>query len=336
MTKDIEAQIGALGSINPTIYTMANKQYGVSATPQGFHDITSGDNSFNGVTGFTAGTGYDQATGWGSVDFQTFATAFEGPAPTSSATATPTPTATMTVRATGTPTTTATPTTTPTFTPTPVVTTTLTGSPAQISFGNVDASSSSKPRHALFINRGTNAASLDKVTVPTGFVLTADGCSNQTVPPKRNCAVMVEFSPLTTTTSSGPMSVPYNGAAPATIALSGNGTAVVVKGPPRFVFLVVAAGATGATRSVLITNESRTATVTMGTMPIITGPFKLASDTCSSQTIGPHGRCAIGLQFAPPVDSTSKSTLTGTLSLSFTYGSNPGTVPNVPLLGRVK
>jgi hypothetical protein len=33
-----------------------------------YHDTTSGDNSVPGVTGFTAGAGYDQATGWGSVD----------------------------------------------------------------------------------------------------------------------------------------------------------------------------------------------------------------------------------------------------------------------------
>ncbi|HLI81889.1 MAG TPA: S53 family peptidase [Candidatus Binataceae bacterium] len=338
IAKDIESQVGPLGSINTNLYKLANQQYGVSATPNGFHDITSGDNSFNGVTGFSAGTAYDQATGWGSVDVQTFAAAFAGtlPTPTATATATASATATMTIAATGTPTATATMTATATFTPTPVLTTTLAGSPAQISFGNVDASSSSKPRRAMFINKGTNAASLGVVTVPTGFALTADACSNQTVLARKNCAVMVEFSPLTPTPSSGPMSVSYNGAAPASINLSGNGTAVSVKGPARFAFPVVAAGATSVTKSVLITNESRTATVTMGAMPTIVGDFNLASDTCSNQSIGPRGRCAIGLQFAPPIGSTSKSTLMGTLSLSFTYGSNPGTVPSIALSGRVR
>jgi hypothetical protein len=33
-----------------------------------FHDVTIGDNSVPGITGFTAGTGYDQASGWGSPD----------------------------------------------------------------------------------------------------------------------------------------------------------------------------------------------------------------------------------------------------------------------------
>ena len=33
-----------------------------------YHDTLTGDNSVPGVTGFIAGTGYDEATGWGSVD----------------------------------------------------------------------------------------------------------------------------------------------------------------------------------------------------------------------------------------------------------------------------
>jgi hypothetical protein len=35
-------------------------------------DVTSGDNSFSGVTGFTAGRGYDLASGWGTIDAAKF------------------------------------------------------------------------------------------------------------------------------------------------------------------------------------------------------------------------------------------------------------------------
>ena len=35
-------------------------------------DVTSGDNSFAGVTGFGAGPGYDLATGWGTIDAAKF------------------------------------------------------------------------------------------------------------------------------------------------------------------------------------------------------------------------------------------------------------------------
>ncbi|HET7872200.1 MAG TPA: S53 family peptidase, partial [Terriglobales bacterium] len=56
----------AQGNANPVLYAMGqNQAAGGTAV---YHDTTSGDNSVPGVTGFTAGAGYDEATGWGSVD----------------------------------------------------------------------------------------------------------------------------------------------------------------------------------------------------------------------------------------------------------------------------
>jgi uncharacterized membrane protein len=54
------------GNANPVFYSMAQNQFagGIAV----YHDTTSGNNSVPGVVGFTAGVGYDQATGWGSVD----------------------------------------------------------------------------------------------------------------------------------------------------------------------------------------------------------------------------------------------------------------------------
>lgn len=71
---------GRLGNINPNIYAMANSnQYNAI-----FHDITSGNNASpctagtkdcpsGGSIGFIAVTGYDQASGWGSIDATVFA-----------------------------------------------------------------------------------------------------------------------------------------------------------------------------------------------------------------------------------------------------------------------
>ncbi|MDT8911118.1 S53 family serine peptidase [Amycolatopsis sp. PS_44_ISF1] len=53
---------GGLGNLNPTFYSIGNG----SSYATGFHDVTTGNNSLNGTTGFTAGPGYDQVTGWGS------------------------------------------------------------------------------------------------------------------------------------------------------------------------------------------------------------------------------------------------------------------------------
>lgn len=70
-----------LGNINPTLYALA------ASTPAVFHDITTGDNKVpctqgkpdcpsGGTIGFSAGTGYDQVTGLGSVDVSALANAF--------------------------------------------------------------------------------------------------------------------------------------------------------------------------------------------------------------------------------------------------------------------
>jgi hypothetical protein len=66
---------GRVGVANNTLYALANSSYAANV----FHDVTSGTNASpcttgstdcaaGGTIGFTAGVGYDQATGWGSVD----------------------------------------------------------------------------------------------------------------------------------------------------------------------------------------------------------------------------------------------------------------------------
>lgn len=70
-SKGVQAQPG-LGNVNPNLYRLASSTTGV------FHDITAGNNIVpcltgspncpNGAMGFSAGPGYDQASGLGSVD----------------------------------------------------------------------------------------------------------------------------------------------------------------------------------------------------------------------------------------------------------------------------
>jgi hypothetical protein len=54
------------GNPNARFYSLANQQQ--AGGPAVFHDITSGNNSVPGQTGFSAAKGYDQATGLGTVD----------------------------------------------------------------------------------------------------------------------------------------------------------------------------------------------------------------------------------------------------------------------------
>ena len=60
-----------LGLINPALYTLgALSRAGVPNT--GIVDVTSGNNTFGGVTGYDATPGYDLASGWGTVDAAKF------------------------------------------------------------------------------------------------------------------------------------------------------------------------------------------------------------------------------------------------------------------------
>lgn len=82
------------GNINSTLYSL------YSSAPSAFHDITSGNNKVpctsgstdcgsSGYIGYTAGTGYDQATGLGTIDAYELASSFPT-ASTSTLTATTT------------------------------------------------------------------------------------------------------------------------------------------------------------------------------------------------------------------------------------------------------
>ncbi len=79
----ISEQLGSsgLGNINPTLYGLA------ASNPSAFHDVTTGNNIVpctsgstgcpaGGKYGFSAGTGYDQVTGLGSVDANALAVAW--------------------------------------------------------------------------------------------------------------------------------------------------------------------------------------------------------------------------------------------------------------------
>jgi subtilase family serine protease len=68
------------GNLNPVLYALA------ASTPSVYHDVTTGNNEVpctsgspdcgsSGVLGYAAGPGYDQVTGWGSIDANAFATA---------------------------------------------------------------------------------------------------------------------------------------------------------------------------------------------------------------------------------------------------------------------
>jgi subtilase family serine protease len=71
-----------LGDINPALYLLgAESRLPHSPFHTGLVDVTAGDNSFGGVTGFPAVPGFDLSTGWGTLDAKTFVPALARTSP---------------------------------------------------------------------------------------------------------------------------------------------------------------------------------------------------------------------------------------------------------------
>jgi pseudomonalisin len=93
--------IDGSGPLNTILYTLARQQYAENGAAV-FHDITRGNNTFDGVIGYDAGPGYDLASGLGSPDVAVLAQALGAigntPTPTLPPTAVPTRTPIATPR----------------------------------------------------------------------------------------------------------------------------------------------------------------------------------------------------------------------------------------------
>ncbi len=72
------ARVDGSGALNTRFYALGRQQFGGGGTAV-FHDVVSGDNSFNGVAGFAAGPGYDLTTGLGTPDVAALVGAFAAP-----------------------------------------------------------------------------------------------------------------------------------------------------------------------------------------------------------------------------------------------------------------
>ena len=169
-----------IGSMNSRIYQLGAMG---NTSQSGLRDVTSGNNTFNGVAGFNAVAGYDQVTGWGSPDIQTFEAAYLGvpaitptatptltPTPTATATRTPTPTATTTATRTPTPTATATATHTATATATPTRTATRTATATATPTATATATATRTPTPTATATRtptATATATATRTSTPT-------------------------------------------------------------------------------------------------------------------------------------------------------------------------
>ena len=208
-----------LGNMNPRIYAMARQ--GESA--EGLSDVT-GNSPVTSDNRFPAGPGYDQATGWGTVDLDKFVNQFSVEPASATPTATPTSTAT-----TG-PTATSTPTPTPTGTATPTAAK-LEFQPTMLKFGKINVGKSSAPKKVTLTNRGPKgsaAVNLMGLQVSSDFSMiqskTTCGSSVRLLAVGKSCVIELAFSPTATGSLKGTLVITDSAdSSPRTMPLRGVG-----------------------------------------------------------------------------------------------------------------
>ncbi len=190
--------ITRLGNLNPLIYNLAGTQYATA----GFRDVTNGNNNYNGVAGFSAGPGYDQSTGWGTVDFNTFANAAKNYLTHTSPTATSTPTATTTGGMTPTSSASA----TPTPTPAPEPNGGTLSVPKSVRFPAVGVGMPAAPLTFMVTNRSLSSTlTVDIGTLAAPFKVVGGG--HYTLPPATRVSVTIELATDTVGTPSQGLSI---------------------------------------------------------------------------------------------------------------------------------
>jgi hypothetical protein len=287
----------AQGLANPYFYKLFNKQVAAgtscnsSTVTNGnactFYDVTYGNNaqpcttgSINCVTntsgdaygivsGYTTTTGYDQATGLGSVNATNLVNNWASVAGGSL---------------------------------------TVSLSPASLTFASTTVGSTTAAQTVTIKNTGTATVTLTSETVTgtdaTSFVKSATTCG-ASLAASATCTVSVEFKPAASGTLTASLSIADNATgSPQPVALTGTGTAAstlaVSLSPTSLTFASTTEGSTSAAQSVTVKNTS-TGTVTL-TSETITGTnatsFLKSATTCGS-TLAASATCTVSVEFKP-------------------------------------
>ena len=287
-----------LGLLNPTIYNIAN----AGVADYGIEDVVSGSNTYNSVTGYTAGPGYDQVTGWGSVNMNEFASAFSNatnPSPTSTASSSSTPSRTPTPTATSTRTATATATRTATATATRTATATSTATSAASSTTTATATATAtRTATPTATATATGTATRTATATATG-TSTATGAPTLTPTPTRTATATAT---PTATSTPVPSALQFN---PATVK-----------------FGKVQTGQMSGVQTVTLSNPQKknSGPITLqGWTP--TGDFSVSqvATTCSSaMVLSPGESCTLGVAFQP----TQSGSLSGKLTIQDNASNN--------------
>ena len=283
-----QVQGGRLGNLNPLLYHLG--PVGKSA---GVRYVTSGNNTFNGVTGFSAGPGYDQATGWGTSDIATLAKAFPTASPTPTPTPKPTPSGTLTLssRAIAFP-------------------ATGTGTTATASFSITNS------------GPGPLIGSIDASGLGSVFSLAAGTATTFNLSPGGAVTVVIQFAPTLPGTYAGSLTITSNDAkhSPSTVTVNGKAVSGTLSAPATLSFGAVSVN-TKETKVLTIKNIGLGVLNGSLVTSALTAPFT-ALPASNSFQLKDGQTFPVPIQFAP----TSKGNFTGKISITSNGGNQTVTV----------
>jgi hypothetical protein len=190
--------------------------------------------------------------------------------------------------------------------------------PASLNFGSLLVGTTSGTQSVTLTNTGNATLNISSI-VPSGDYADTTTCG-ATLAASANCSITVTFTPTTTGTRNGAITITDNASgSPHSITLTGNGTSptapAVTLSPTSLTFAARNVGTTSGSKSVTLKNTG-TASLSI-TNIVATGDFSRTTTCGSSLSAG--SSCTISVRFKP----TATGTRTGAITITDNANNSP-------------
>ncbi|MGD0693506.1 MAG: choice-of-anchor D domain-containing protein [Terriglobia bacterium] len=194
-------------------------------------------------------------------------------------------------------------------------------SPTSLNFGSQAVATTSAAKTVTLTNNLSSALTISGITT-TGDFAETDTCDGS-VPAKGKCTINVTFTPTTTGTRTGTLTVADNASnSPQTVSLTGTGVVQVVLSPTSLTFGGQKVGTTSAAKTVTLTNNLSTALAMSGITFSGANPDDFAQTNNCGAGVPAKSKCTISVTFTP----TAIGTRAATLNVNDSANNSPQTV----------
>ena len=199
--------------------------------------------------------------------------------------------------------------------------------PGSLSFGMVEAGTSSAAQQATLTNLSSTSLTISSVEVSQPFVLSSNSCG-ATLPVNSSCQVTVAFAPAQAGSSAGELTI-ADSAGTQTGQLNGTGGAAPTDSlsPSSLVFPATPSGQVSASQALSISNNGD---FPLHVTSISVGANFQQSSVCLSG-VAAHTSCSISVSFAP----AQAGNLTGALTIADDLGVRTVSLSGTALLPGV-